>query len=85
MLTLTYLTSKSNLLPSSFKWEFLLKKWIVEQLKPNSLFSLDMFNIMRQWMSIDKYQRLSFAFENLFCSVTTRPGELKLHMACLLD
>ena len=51
-LTLTYITSRSNLLPNAFKWDFFEKLifWIL--LKPKSLFSLDMLNLMRQWLEI---------------------------------
>ena len=46
-LTLTYLTSRSNLLPNAFKWDF-FKVDFLNLLKPKSLFSLDMLNLMRQ-------------------------------------
>ena len=52
-LTLTYLTSRSNLLPNAFKWDFFFEKLIFGiLLKPKSLFSLDMLNLMRQWLEI---------------------------------
>ena len=50
MLTLTYLTSRSNLLPNAFKWDFVFEKFDflnIILLKPKSL-SLDMLNLMRQ-------------------------------------
>ena len=49
-LTLTYLTSKSNLLPNAFKWEIFEKFIFCKLLKPESLFSFDMFNPMGQWL-----------------------------------
>ena len=50
-LTLTYLTSRSNLLPNAFKWDFFFEKLIfLILLKPKSLFLLDMLKLMRQWL-----------------------------------
>ena len=49
-LTLTYFTSRSNLLPNAFKWEIFEKLIFRKLLKPKSLFSLDMFNLMQQWL-----------------------------------
>ena len=47
-LTLTYLKSRSNLLSNAFKWEIVLKSlFFWKLLKPKSLFSLDMLNLMR--------------------------------------
>ena len=46
-LTLTYLTPRFNLLPNAFKWGFLFEKLIcLTLLKPKSLFSLNMLNLI---------------------------------------
>ena len=52
-LTLTYLTSRSNLLPNAIKWEFFSEIYFLMLLKRKSLFSLDMLNLMTgaQWLS----------------------------------
>ena len=59
-LTLTYLMSRSNLLPYAFKWDFLNVDF--NTLKPKSLFSLDMLILMRQWLFY-KFERLIMTFQ----------------------
>ena len=52
-LTLTYLTSRSILLPNAFEWEVFGKVEFLNTVEPKSLISLDMFNLV----SINKFQR----------------------------
>ena len=62
-------------------------------LKPKSFFSLDMLNLMRQWLNRFQMSRLIFdcstkvahigvpsTYLNIVFSGTARPIELKLHM-----
>ena len=57
-MTLTYLTSMSNLLPYAFEWDFFQKLIFLILWKPKSLFSLDMLNVV----STNKFQRSRLAF-----------------------
>ena len=59
MLTMTYLTSRSSFLPNAFEWQFLLKVDLLNTVEANSLFSLDMFNLV----SINKFQRSMLTFD----------------------
>ena len=45
-MTLTYFTSRSNLLPKAFIWECFGKVDFFEYCEIQSLFSLDMFNLV---------------------------------------
>ena len=58
-MTLTYLTSRSNLLPYAFEWEIFEKLIFLILLKPKKLFSLDMFNLV----PINKFQRSRLTFD----------------------
>ena len=49
-LTLTHLTSRSNLLPNALKREISEKLIFLILLKPKSLFLLDLLKLMRQWL-----------------------------------
>ena len=51
--TLTYLTSRSKILPNAFIWDF-FRKFFLTLLKPKALFSHDMLNQMRQWLYVSK-------------------------------
>ena len=46
-LTLTYLTSRSNLHPNALKLDY-FKVYFLKTVKAKVIISLDMFNIMRQ-------------------------------------
>ena len=50
-LTLTYFTSRSNLLPNAFEWEIFAKVIFLKTVEAyKSLFSLDMFNLISKWL-----------------------------------
>ena len=58
-MTLTYLTSRSSLLPNAFEWEIFGKVDFLILLKPKKLFSLGMFNLV----PINKFQRSRSTFD----------------------
>ena len=58
-MTLTYLTSRSSLLPNAFEWKIELKSLFFEYCGSQSLFSLDMFNLV----AINKFQRSRLIFD----------------------
>ena len=58
-LTLTYLTSRSNLLPNALNGKSFEKLIFRMLLKPKSLFLLDILNLMRQC----KFQRSRLTFQ----------------------
>ena len=47
-LTLTYLTSRSNLLPNAFKRDFFLKDDFLNTVEAKVIVSPDMLNLIRQ-------------------------------------
>ena len=96
-MTLTYLTSRSSLLPNAFEWgifskvDFFLILW-----KPKSLFLLVMFNLV----SINKFQRSRLIFDlsakvayigvqstylNIVFSDNSRPIETKFNITTPCD
>ena len=59
-MTLTYLTSRSNLLPNAFEWEIFRKVFFfLNTVEAKVIFSLDMFNLV----SINKFQRSRLTFD----------------------
>ena len=86
-LTLTYLTSRSNLLPNDFKWGNFLKVDFLKTIEAKVII-LTWYVLSKVTMDINQFQRSRLTFQprplilelNIFFSETIGPIELKFHM-----
>ena len=61
-LTLTYLTTRSNLLPNTFKWDFVLKRWFFNTVEAKVII-LTWYVKPYVTMAINKFQRSRLTFD----------------------